>query len=303
MPEAASPAGSATTGTHALAALALGAMAMGASPILVRLADVGPFASAFWRVLLALPLLWAWDRWENRAGSGAPAPFWSRTALLAGALFAGDLFFWHLAITHTTVANATFFATTAPIWVVLGAWLMRSETISRHTLAGLALALCGGALLVGESLDVAPGRVVGDVYGITTAVFFGGYFLAVRAARGAQGPARITFVATLVTSALLFVVALALEPTILPHSAQGVLALVALAVVSHAGGQGLLSYALGHLPATFSSLVIFLEAIAAAILAWIILGEAVSPVQAAGGAVILASVWIARPRPAKTPAA
>ena len=43
-----------------LAALVLGAIAMGASPIFVRLADVGPFASAFWRMALAIPFLWGW---------------------------------------------------------------------------------------------------------------------------------------------------------------------------------------------------------------------------------------------------
>ncbi|MDX7953779.1 EamA/RhaT family transporter, partial [Lichenihabitans sp. Uapishka_5] len=47
------PAGSAP----AVAALVVGAVAMGLSPIAVRLADVGPFASAFWRVALALPVL------------------------------------------------------------------------------------------------------------------------------------------------------------------------------------------------------------------------------------------------------
>jgi drug/metabolite transporter (DMT)-like permease len=65
--------------------------------------------------------------------------------------------------------------------------------------------------------------------------------------------------------------------------------------VSHAGGQGLLSVALGRLPATFSSLVIFLEAFAAAGFAYLILGEPVSAVQALGGAAILAGIYIARP--------
>src|SRR5579875_3426125 len=46
----------------AMAALVFGAAAMGVSPIFVRLADVGPFASAFWRVMLALPVLWVWMR-------------------------------------------------------------------------------------------------------------------------------------------------------------------------------------------------------------------------------------------------
>jgi drug/metabolite transporter (DMT)-like permease len=72
--------------------------------------------------------------------------------------------------------------------------------------------------------------------------------------------------------------------------------LFALAWISHCGGQGLLAVALGRLPAVFSSLVIFLEAIAAAFFAWIFLGEPVSLVQAAGGIAILAGIYAARPR-------
>ena len=59
----------------AVGALVLGAVAMGASVLFVRWADVGPYASAFWRVFLALPFLWVWmrlaptvaARWKIRA--------------------------------------------------------------------------------------------------------------------------------------------------------------------------------------------------------------------------------------------
>jgi len=54
------------------AALVAGAVAMGVSPIFVRLADVGPFTSAFWRVTLALPLLYAWMRLAD-GQEGPPA--------------------------------------------------------------------------------------------------------------------------------------------------------------------------------------------------------------------------------------
>jgi drug/metabolite transporter (DMT)-like permease len=77
--------------------------------------------------------------------------------------------------------------------------------------------------------------------------------------------------------------------------------LLALAVVSQSAGVGLLALALGSLPAVFSSLVIFLEAVAAAALGWILLGEALSLVQALGGLLILLGIFVARPRP--TPAA
>ena len=133
-----------------------------------------------------------------------------------------------------------------------------------------------------------------------TGVFFGLYFLAVGAARLRTGPARVTFELSLVTAALLGIVACLFEPRLLPHSAGGWGVLLMLALVCHVGGQGLLSVALGRLPAAFSSLVIFLEAIAAAGLAWALFGEAVTPLQTLGGAAVLAGIWVARPRPATT---
>ena len=276
-----------------VAALVLGALAMGASPTFVRLADVGPFASAFWRVALALPALYAWMRIAD-AKLVAPRRFAPAT-LLSGLAFAGDLFFWHLSIVNTNVANATFFATCAPIWVVAFGWLLLGERASARTLAGLALCVVGGAALLAQSLEIRPAGAIGDVYGVATGVFFGLYFLTVKAARRVSSAARVTFEATVITAALLLVVALGLEPRVLPHSARGVAALLAMAWISHAGGQGLLAVALGRLPAAFSSLVIFLEAIAAAGFAWAFLGEPVSLVQAFGGVAILAGIYVARP--------
>jgi drug/metabolite transporter (DMT)-like permease len=272
---------------------------MGISPIFVRYAaaDVGPFASAFWRVALALPVLYAWMRIEEaRAPASAPRRSFAPATVLAGLAFAGDLFFWHLSILGTTVANATFFATTAPIFVVLAAWLVQRRRIERGTVVGLALCVLGGASLIGQSLTVDPERIRGDLFGVATAAFFGLYFLAVERARGASGAARVTFEATVVTTGVLLAVSLALEPRILPATAAGVAALVAMAWISHAGGQGLLAVALGRLPAMFSSLVIFLEAVAGAAFGWLLLGEALTPVQGAGGALILLGIWAARPR-------
>jgi drug/metabolite transporter (DMT)-like permease len=280
--------------TAAFAALVAGALAMGVSPVFVRLAEVGPFASAFWRVALAIPVLWIWAARESGTGTIAAA-FRNRAVFVAGVLFAGDLFFWHLALMNTTVANATFLATMAPIWVVLGSVFI-GERVDRRTVAGLVLCVTGGGVLIGSSYTLAPDRLIGDLYGVATSVFFGAYFLAVRVARRTTPSGASTFASTVTTAVVLLVVAAALEPTLLPASGAGLLALVGLALVSHAGGQGLLAFALGHLSAAFSSLVIFLEAVAAALFAWVILGEAVGPEQVVGGVLILAGIFVARPR-------
>ena len=272
---------------------------MGMSPIFVRLADVGPFTSAFWRVALALPVLWLWMVLSERAKT-TPHQSFSLPVVLAGLAFAGDLFFWHLAIVKTSVANATFFATTAPIWVVIFGFIFFKQRVEGPVLAGLGLCIGGGAALAAQSFGLSSARMLGDLYGAATAVFFGLYFLAVTAARTKSGAARVTFELTAITTVFLLIVALTLENQFWPRSAQGWAALLGMAWISHAGGQGLLSIALGRLPAVFSSLVIFLEAIAAALFAWLLLHEPVSWLQALGGAVILAGIWIARPRSAET---
>jgi drug/metabolite transporter (DMT)-like permease len=272
----------------------LGAVAMGASPLFVRMADVGPFASAFWRTALALPFLALWALAER--GTSRRGALRSRSVWLSGLLFAGDLFFWHLAILATTVANATFLATTAPLFVVAGAWFLLGERIQRRGIAGLAFCLLGGVALVGHSYGFAPERLTGDLYGIVTALFFAGYMLALRAARRDVPAGTLAFISAAITTVILFVVAVALEPRLLPLSAQGWTVLIALALISQVAGQGLLTIALGTLPAPFSSLVIFLEAVAAALLAWLVLREALEPMQWLGGAMILTGIWFARPR-------
>ncbi len=270
---------------------------MGISPIFVRFAEVGPFTSAFWRVGLALPALWLWSAIERQSAATTRPDAAARfSVVLAGLFFAGDLTFWHLAIMNTSVANATFLATLAPVWVVLGSGLILGERVAWPVLLGLALCLVGATALIGNTWSMNPEKLDGDIYGVATSVFFGAYFLAVRRARRVYGAGRTLLISSVVTALVLLVEAVMFEDQMWPLALSAVAALLALALVSHAGGQGLLSYALGHLPAAFSALVIFLEAVAAACFGWVILGEPIGLVQALGAVAISIGISVARPR-------
>ncbi len=280
----------------AFAALVIGAIAMGASPVFVREAEVGPFASAFWRVCLGLPVLYVWAWVENRRMDRKISWQFTIPILLAGLFFAGDLIFWHLAILKTTMANATLMACLAPVWVALFSGVAIGESVPRNSFIGLAVCLTGAFLLLGSSYQLAPERISGDIYGLITSIFFGLYFLAVRVARRTHNGAEITLLSTFVTAVILLVFALLSGGTMIPVTLAGVMSLMALGMVCHAGGQGLLALALGSLTAAFSSLVIFVEAIAGAYFGWLIYNEQLGAWQIAGGILILTGVWIARPR-------
>ncbi|MHA1109051.1 MAG: DMT family transporter [Alphaproteobacteria bacterium] len=281
----------------ALAALMLGAVLVGASPIFVRVSELGPMATAFYRPFLAIPVLVLWMAADRRQNPASPKPAGRGDyfrLLLAGAFFSGDLAFWHLSIMNTSVANATLFANFAPIFVTLGAWLLFAHRVTRQYLTGMALALAGAAVLAGESFALAPENLLGDFFGLVTAVFLASYILAVSRLRVGFSTATTMAWSSLGTAAVLFPVALLSGEAMLAVTFYGWMVLVGLALLSHAAGQGAIAYALAHLPAGFSSVGLLLEPVAAALLAWIILAEAVSPWQAAGGAIILWGIVLAR---------
>jgi drug/metabolite transporter (DMT)-like permease len=80
----------------------------------------------------------------------------------------------------------------------------------------------------------------------------------------------------------------------LPVSAFGWWMLVGLALISHAAGQGLIAYALAHLPAAFSSVSLLSQPVMAALLAWVLLSEGLMPLQILGGLIVLAGIYLAR---------
>lgn len=283
----------------AFLALVLGATFMGFSPLFVRLADVGPFASAFWRVFLALPPLWLWMRLADEPPATGGGAF-GRAVLLSGLAFAGDLIFWHLSIFNTTIANATLLSTMAPVWVFLVSFLLFGHHLRRAEIGGLAICIAGGMLLIRDSFEVDRSRLTGDLEAIATSLFFGLYIVFINEARKHGGAARITFLSTAVTTVALFGAALLSGERILPATITGWLPLFGLAFMSQAAGQGLLAYALGRLPVAFSSLIVFLEALAAAALGWLIFAERLGFWQWLGGCLVLFGIWLARPA-AETP--
>ena len=281
----------------ALGALLAGATFIALSPIFVRasLADgVGPTAAAFWRVALAVPALWIVFGLTHRPR--VQRDYGIGPLLFAAALaFAGDLVFWHKSIQLTSVANATLLANLASIFVTLAAWIFLRQRPTRTFLAGLAASLAGVALLVHASLGFSTTGLVGDALGVVTAMFYAGYLLAVKGLRDrGESALYLMAVATTITAVLLFPVALATGEQMTPQSAAGWWILVGLALISHAAGQGLIAYALAHLPAAFSSVSLLFQPVMAALFAWLLLAEPLVPLQIAGGGVVLVGIYLAR---------
>lgn len=278
----------------ALLALFAGAAAIATAPLFVKVSETGPVATAFWRVALALPFLWAWSLAAARGGHTASFAAERRLIIAAGLFFAGDLAVWHWSIVLTSVANATLLANLAPIFVTLAVWFLLRKRPAAAFLAGLAIALAGVALLIGGDFQLGAREITGDALGVITAMFYAAYQLTVTRLRASVSTASLMAWSGLVTAAALLPVALLSGETILPATATGWVKLFGLALIAQAAGQSLIAYAMAHLPATVSSVGLLTQPVLAALFAWALLGEALGWLQFAGGVAVLVGIRMAQ---------
>jgi drug/metabolite transporter (DMT)-like permease len=274
----------------ALIVLLGAAMVLGLAPILVRLGEVGPAAAGMWRFAFSLPLLLILTARPGAEGVGRP----SKWMALAGLFFVLDLGFWHYGIVMTSVANATTLCNLTPVVVTAFAWIVWGQKPGRTFLFALALAMAGAfAMAVGADGGQGTNPLLGDVFSLSVAVWYAGYFLAVQAARRTAGAMRVTLWATAMGLPLLLGAAVLLKEDLTPETAGGWGALVGLGVM-HVVGQGGVAWALGRLPASVTAVTILVQPVVAAILGWILFAEALTPVQALGGALVLGAIVLAQ---------
>ncbi|MFT3986984.1 DMT family transporter [Aestuariivirga sp.] len=277
-------------------ALIAGGVAVGFSPIFVRLSDLSPIASGFYRLALAYPAVLLLARLYPDAPSGPLTAKERGLLIFTGLIFGLDIICWHLALAYTTVADATLISNTAPIMVALGAFLIFGQRMNPMFIMGLALAVAGVfSLAIQKAGSAAPiDRLTGDALAVGAAMSYATYLLLLSKLRRKHGTQRIMLYTTLVSAALLFPLALFTAPTMISGSLAGWGILLAMALVSHVGGQATMTYALAHLPAAYSSMTQLMQAAVAVVAAWAILGESLTLLKFVSAAVILIGILICR---------
>ena len=268
---------------------------MAFGPWLVRLADTGPVAAGFWRLALALPFLWLLARsvgqpvhWPGRAMAAALA--------LAAFFFGADLAAWHAGIRLTKLGNATLFGNFASFaFAAYGLWLARKWP-SRIQAVALALAAAGCVALMAGSAELSARHLRGDALALAAGLLYTFYLIIVERARGRLQPLPLLFLASLFGALMLLPFSLALRERVMP---QDWLPLFALALASQVLGQGLLVYALGHVPPLVVGLAFLTQPAISAAIGWAVYGETMTGLDWSGAVAIAVALALVRLRDRK----
>ncbi|QIG78489.1 DMT family transporter [Stakelama tenebrarum] len=281
----------------AVAAVIVANIALAFGPMLVRMADVGPVAAAFWRLAMAVPVLFmvAFATGSNPVRDSRGLWF---VIALGGVAFAGDLASWHTGIVRTTLANATLFGNSATLIYPIYGFLIARMWPTRWQAVALALAAGGAALLMGRSAELSARNLAGDLFCLLAGVLYAVYFICMARARMRLAPAPALAMISLATLAPLLVLSLALGERFVPIDW---VPLVILTLSSQLLGQGLMSYALGHLPPILIGIALLLQPIVAGITGWIVYDERLTGADWIGALLVAAALVLVRrgPPPAR----
>jgi drug/metabolite transporter (DMT)-like permease len=277
-------------------ALTVGILCIGWSAVFVRWTDIPGPASAFYRMLIPVVLLaptWFFRTNAKRIDGRA---FWIIS--LGGIFFALDLAFYNTSILRTNAANATLFGNYSPVVVGLLTWLVFGRKPSAKFWLGLLLAFVGTAAIVWTDLTAHAGFGVGDLMALAAAAFFAVYLMVTERVRSTVSTLAFLRLAMLSSTIFLLVTNLSLGISLRVPFGRSWLALLALGLITQMGGYMALTYAMGHLPATVTSITLLLQIPLTALLAAVFLGERLNAYEILGGLLVLAGVGLANWRAA-----
>lgn len=214
--------------------------------------------------------------------------------------------FYFAAIARLEIGVSLLIQYTAPLLVALWARFVFKERVGQRVWAALALALVGLSVMV-DVWGGVPFNTAGVVLSFISACTFAAYLLLAEHAVGRRDPVSLLVYGFLFASAFWAVVqpwwTFPREELVERVSLLGNLAgselpawvlVVGIVVLGTIVPFVLMVGSLQHLPATTVGMVAMLEPVLGALVAYLWLGETLAAQQLAGGAIVLAAIFLAQ---------
>ncbi|XWK86819.1 MAG: DMT family transporter [Phormidium sp.] len=211
-----------------------------------------------------------------------------------GTFFAASQLFWAWSITQTSVAISTVLHNLTPLFTCLLAWLLFGKHFDNKFILGMVIALSGVVVIEFEDLQLAIGKVQGDLAAVVSAILVAGYLLIVERLRTKFSANKILMwgsaIATLATIPILWLT----QERIFPYSWKGWLFVIGLALVCQIIGQGLIVYSQNMLSSGFIAIAFLLDPVLTSLQAWLIFSERLSVSCWIAFAVVLLGIYFAQ---------
>ena len=271
--------------------LAVGVVAVSFAAILIRLTEAPALVIASYRLTIASLVLIPIALAKATSGRIRLIRRDALLILLASAFLALHFGLWIASLEYTSIASSVVLVTAHPALVAIISRFLWGERLSRLKVAGITLALTGVALINYGGLIFSQRAATGNLLALVAGFAMAGYLLI-----GGHLRTRISIVSYLaiiytLSAVMLLVTTIICGQSLFGYSANTYLMPVLLAIIPQLIGHSSLNMAVRLIPVTLVSVAILGEPVGATILAFLILGEAPSINEMAGGLLILLGIF------------
>ena len=265
-------------------------LAVSTSPIIARyLDDVPAVAISFWRMGFGALILWMISVIKKQT----PLSYENRNKTIIAGIFLGihfALFFG--AIKLTTIANATFLGTLAPLFTYFIEKFILKRKHHTVLLLGLGLAITGAMIIVGNQFDFSSDFTLGNLLAIACSLFLGMAFIISEKIRKTVGTISYSRTLFLTAAVTLLIIAFFTNSSLTGFSHNEYGGLLLLGIVPTLIGHGSMYFAVRYVSPTVVASTPMGEPILASVFAWFLFQEAIGYHTLIGGGCTLLGLFI-----------
>ena len=277
---------------HPMIMIVVGVIGISLSSIFVKYSTAPSAVTAAWRLLWTVILMTpvVIGKKTVRAEFRQTDRKTVLLSCLSGLFLAIHFVLWFESLQHTSVASSTTIVCTEVIWVSLGFWLFLKGKLSGKAVAIIGVTLAGSALIAWADSS-SDAHLYGDILSLLSAVAVAAYMLIGRVVRKNASTTVYTYLVYSACAAVLVVTCFVQGQGLLDYGISAVIVGLLLAIFSTILGHSIFSWCLKYFSPSFVSASKLCEPVVAAILAGILFGEGLKPLQVVGGILILGGVY------------
>jgi len=264
--------------------------AISTSPILARiLSDVPAVGISFWRMAIGAIILWLYSKIKPTASLSTK----NRNYTILGGIFLGIHFqFFFESIKLTTIANATFLGTLAPLFTLFLEKFWLKRRIQKNMIFALAIIFTGSIIIVSDQFDSSSNYSLGNLYALICSFWIALAFMIsenVRKEAGTVAFSRLLFAAAAIT---LMIISLYTGESLIGYSRMDYFGLFLLGLIPTVFGHSTFYFALRYIQPTIVASFPLGEPIIASVIAYFLFSEAVGMAIVFGGALTITGLFI-----------
>jgi drug/metabolite transporter (DMT)-like permease len=256
--------------------------------ILAKYIDMGSLAIGFYRFAFFAVMLVVWMQVRG-------TPFRLRVirdSMWGGIALGADIALFFSAVKLTSVVNATIIGSMQPIVVGVIAARFFGETIRLRDALWSIVAIAGAVLVVAASAGDATTDIRGDLLAAAAMLSWSAYFITSKNSKKTMTPTEFTAGTSLWTMAICAPLGFLFAQDMSWPSATNWGWLIAMAIASGLVGHAMMNWSLVRIPLWVGSTFTLLIPVFSALLAWLVLDEAVSALQALGMVVVIGALAV-----------